>query len=52
MPEVIDEWRAIDKWWTAEPVERRFVVVRWDGREITFIRVLPEKVWRIIRHRS
>jgi len=47
MIRITHSWRIVDKWWTPDPVEREFIVALWDGREITFIRRLPDQVWRI-----
>jgi hypothetical protein len=43
---VREEWRVVDRWWTEEPVDRRyFDVVLESGRNVCVYRDLEERCW-------
>ena len=48
-PQIIEEWKVIDRWWTPEPFEREYVDVEfWPGRRIVMVREL-NGIWRIFK---
>ena len=43
---VREEWRVVDRWWTDEPVDRRyFEVVLESGRNVCVYRDREERCW-------
>jgi hypothetical protein len=43
---VREEWRVVDRWWTEEPVDRRyFEVVLESGRNVCVYRDLEAHCW-------
>jgi hypothetical protein len=43
---VREEWRVVDRWWTDEPVDRRyFEVVLESGQNVCVYRDLEERCW-------
>ena len=43
---VREEWRVVDRWWTEEPVDRRyFEVVLESGQNVCVYRDLEEACW-------
>jgi hypothetical protein len=43
---VREEWRVVDRWWTEEPVDRRyFEVVLESGQNVCVYRDREEKCW-------
>lgn len=41
-----DEWRVVDRWWTEEPVDRRyFEVVLESGRNVCVYRDREQACW-------
>ncbi|MBA3420591.1 MAG: hypothetical protein H0U12_01630 [Thermoleophilaceae bacterium] len=43
---VREEWVVEDRWWTGEPVRRRyFELVLADGRDVVVFRELEERRW-------
>ena len=46
---ILEEWGIIDMWWTDEPIRHYYKEVIWNNRKITFRRILPEKIWRIVK---
>lgn len=47
IPEILETWNVIDRWWTQDPVTREYREVCWNNRKIVMVKEDNDSVWRI-----
>jgi hypothetical protein len=48
IPEVVEEWSIVDRWWTGEPDRHEYKVVQWGANRLLFRRDEGDPVWHLL----